>query len=86
MERFKFEMIRANEAEEITYSVSTKFTALVAAEVVSAFVDFVSGCGFSRETIVGAFEKYSDALEPKDLSHLSEEEFQSLAPQGYHAP
>lgn len=28
----------------------------------------------------------TSALEPNDLSHLSEEEFQSLAPQGYHAP
>jgi hypothetical protein len=60
MERFKFEMIRANEADEITYSVSTKFTALLADEIVSAFVDFVSGCGFSKEAIIDAFEQYSD--------------------------
>lgn len=28
----------------------------------------------------------TSTLEPNDLSHLSEEKFQSLAPQGYHAP
>lgn len=58
MEKFKFEMIRSNAAEEITYSVSTRFEALVADEIVSAFIDFVSGCGFSRDAIIEAFQGY----------------------------
>lgn len=27
-----------------------------------------------------------DPLEPNDLSHLSDEEFLALSPQGFHAP
>ena len=60
MEKFKFQMIRSNEAEEITYNVSTRFEALVADEIVSAFIDFVSGCGFSRDAIIEAFQGYVD--------------------------
>lgn len=60
MEKFKFEMIRSNEAEEITYCVSTRFEALRADEIVGSFIDFVSGCGFSREAIISAFQGYVD--------------------------
>lgn len=63
MERFKFEMIRANEGDEITYSVSTRFSALTAPELVGAFVDFVSGCGFHKDSIIQAFQEFADLNE-----------------------
>jgi hypothetical protein len=59
MERFKFEMIRATEGDEMTYQVSTRFSALAANEIVGAFVDFVSGCGFHKDSIIESFEEYA---------------------------
>lgn len=63
MEKFKFEMIRSNESEEIMHCVSTRFEALDAREIVSAFVDFVSGCGFHRDSIIDAFEYFAEERE-----------------------
>lgn len=59
MEHFKFEMIRATEGDEMTYQVSTRFNALAANEIVGAFVDFVSGCGFDKDSIIRSFEEYA---------------------------
>ena len=56
MDNFKFELIRANKAQEITYCMNTKFQAVTAQGLVDAFVDFASGCGYQKEDLKEAFE------------------------------
>ena len=60
MDHFKFELIRASAAQEITHSRSAKFAAMTATELVDAFIDFTLGCGYYRESLVEAFEEYID--------------------------
>jgi hypothetical protein len=60
MDHFKFELIRASAAQEITHSRSTKFAAVTASELVDAFIDFALGCGYYRESLVEAFAEYID--------------------------
>jgi hypothetical protein len=60
MDKYKFELIRASEAEEITHSVSVKFEALTATELLEAFVDFARGCGFYGISITTAMERFLD--------------------------
>jgi hypothetical protein len=56
MDNFKFELIRANKAQEIMYCMNTKFQAATAQGLVDAFVDFASGCGYQKEDLKEAFE------------------------------
>jgi hypothetical protein len=60
MDHFKFELIRASAAQEITHSRSTKFAAVTAAELVEAFADFALGCGYQRESLADAFAEFTD--------------------------
>jgi hypothetical protein len=55
MDHFKFELIKASAAQEIMHSKSAKFTSITAQELVNSFVDFASGCGYQRESLVEAF-------------------------------
>jgi hypothetical protein len=54
MDHFKFELIRASAAQEITHSRSAKFAAVTATELVEAFADFALGCGYQRESLADA--------------------------------
>jgi hypothetical protein len=56
MDNFKFELIRANKAQEIMYCTNAKFQAATAQGLVDAFVDFASGCGYHKEDLAEAFE------------------------------
>jgi hypothetical protein len=60
MDHFKFELIRASAAQEITHSRSTKFAAVTAVELVDAFIDFALGCGYERDVLTDAFAAYID--------------------------
>jgi hypothetical protein len=65
MDHFKFELIRASAAQEITHSRSTKFAAVTATELVEAFADFALGCGYQRESLADAFAEFTDDDEPQ---------------------
>ena len=65
MDHFKFELIRASAAQEITHSRSTKFAAVTASELVEAFADFALGCGYQRESLADAFAEFTDDDEPQ---------------------
>lgn len=69
MDNFKFELIRANKAQEIMYSTNAKFQAATAQGLVDAFVDFVSGCGYQKEALLEAFEVHTE----KDLLYTIKE-------------
>jgi len=60
MDKYKFELIRASQAEEITHSVSVKFEVLTAQELLEAFVDFARGCGFYGASVITAMERFID--------------------------
>lgn len=60
MDNYKFELIRADESQQITFSVSTKFEAYTAVQLIDAFVDFVSGCGFDKHGVMRAMEARID--------------------------
>ena len=60
MDNYKFELIRADEAQQITYSMTNKFKALVANELVRAFVDFAAGCGFYKKSLYDAMQACID--------------------------
>jgi hypothetical protein len=60
MDHFKFELIRASAAQEITHSRSAKFAAVTATELVEAFADFALGCGYQRESLADAFAEFAD--------------------------
>ena len=57
MDHFKFELIRASAAQEITHSRSAKFATESAAELVDAFINFALGCEYEREELADAFAK-----------------------------
>lgn len=60
MDNFKFELIRANAAQEIMYCMNAKFQAVTAQALVDAFVDFASGCGYQKESLTEAFEVHTE--------------------------
>jgi hypothetical protein len=60
MDNYKFELIRADEAQQITYSMINKFQANFAEELVEAFVDFASGCGFYKKSLYQAMQRRID--------------------------
>jgi hypothetical protein len=69
MDHFKFELIRASAAQEITHSRSTKFAAVTATELVDAFIDFALGCGYYRESLVEVFAEYiDDEFQPPEIN------------------
>jgi hypothetical protein len=58
MDNYKFELTRADEAQQIMYTYSAKATAMTAYELVCAFVDFTKGCGFFEESMYNALALY----------------------------
>ena len=60
MDNYKFELIRADQSQQIVYCISNKFEALTADQLVEAFVDFSSGCGFHKKSLYNAFERSID--------------------------
>ena len=68
MDHFKFELIRASAAQEITHSRSTKFAAVTATELVEAFADFALGCGYQRESLADAFAAFTDDVTTKQIT------------------
>ena len=57
MENYKFELIRADEAQQITYIVTNRFEALMADQLLDGFVDFAAGCGFAREALLSSMQR-----------------------------
>ena len=60
MDNYKFELIRADESQQISHTIIHKFEALLASELVDAFVDFAAGCGFFKESLYGAMQARID--------------------------
>jgi hypothetical protein len=61
-DRYKFEMIRFDDSSQITTCHAVKTRTAVCNEVVLSFGDFLQACGFSRETVVSAFQQAEDEL------------------------
>lgn len=60
MDNYKFELIRADESQQITSTIIHKFEALLASELVDAFIDFAAGCGFFKESLYAAMQARID--------------------------
>jgi hypothetical protein len=60
METYKFQLIRADEAQQITHVVSTKFQALTVLSLLREFVDFMAGCGFDRGAVLRCMQDLID--------------------------
>lgn len=60
MDNYKFELIRADKSQQITFSLTTKFEAYTATQLIDGFVDFVSGCGFDKHAVMGAMQARID--------------------------
>jgi len=101
MDHFKFELIRASAAQEITHSRSAKFAAVTATELVDAFINFALGCDYEREELADAFAEFIadapqqhclEALEPPDEAAQILDYYNALAAQHpagqavFHAP
>jgi len=65
MDNYKFELIRADESQQITNTIIHKFEALLASELVDAFVDFAAGCGFFKESLYAAMKARIDEAAPE---------------------
>ena len=59
---YKFEMIRSDDAAQITTAYNVKVTAILASEVIETFTDFLQSCGFHRSTILDSYKRMSDEL------------------------
>jgi hypothetical protein len=78
MDHFKFELIRASAAQEITHSRSTKFAAVTATELVDAFINFALGCEYGREELAEAFAEFiNDAPQQHCLEAMDPPEVNS---------
>ena len=100
MDHFKFELIRASAAQEITHSRSAKFAAVTATELVDAFINFALGCEYGREELADAFAEFIDdapqqhcleAMDPPDEAAAILDYYSALAAQHpgqavFHAP
>jgi len=65
MDNYKFELIRADESQQITNTIIHKFEALLASELVDAFIDFAAGCGFFKESLYAAMKARIDEAAPE---------------------
>lgn len=61
-DHYKFEMIRSDDAAQITTAYNVKVRAVLASDVVETFTDFLQACGFHRNTILNVYQKMSDEL------------------------
>jgi hypothetical protein len=59
---YKFEMLRSDDAAQITTAYNVKVTAVLAAEVIDTFTDFLQSCGFHRTKILDVYRRMSDEL------------------------
>ena len=57
MENYKFELIRADESQQITYVVTNRFEAITADQLLDGFVDFAAGCGFASEALLNSMQR-----------------------------
>jgi hypothetical protein len=57
VENYKFELIRADESQQITYVVTNRFEAITADQLLDGFVDFAAGCGFAREALLNSMQR-----------------------------
>lgn len=57
MENYKFELIRADESQQITFVVTNRFQAVTADQLLGGFVDFAAGCGFAREALLNTMQR-----------------------------
>lgn len=61
-DHYKFEMIRSDDAAQITTAYNVKTKSVLASDVVETFTDFLQACGFHRSTILDVYQKMSDEL------------------------
>jgi hypothetical protein len=61
-DHYKFEMIRSDEAAQITTAYNVKVTGVLASDVIETFTDFLQACGFHRNTILDVYQRLSDEL------------------------
>jgi hypothetical protein len=61
-DHYKFEMIRSDDASQITTAYNVKVTGMLASDVIEAFTDFLQSCGFHRNTILDVYRRLSDEL------------------------
>lgn len=61
-DRYKFEMIRFDDSSQITTCHAVKTRTAICNEVAFSFAEFLQACGFSRETVVSAFQQVEDEL------------------------
>ena len=59
---YKFEMIRSDDAAQITTAYNVKCTGTCAADVIETFTDFMQSCGFYRNTVLDVYKRLSDEL------------------------
>lgn len=59
---YKFEMIRSDDSAQITTAYNVKVSSTQAYDVVTTFTDFLQACGFSRETVLDAYQQLSDEV------------------------
>lgn len=59
---YKFEMLRFDEAAQITMSNSVRAHTAVCTEVTFSFAKFLRACGFTQESIVDAFQQVENEL------------------------
>jgi hypothetical protein len=60
VENYKFELIRADESQQITFVVTNRFqavTAVTADQLLDGFVYFAAGCGFAREALLNSMQR-----------------------------
>jgi hypothetical protein len=60
METYKFELIHADNAQQITHVVSSKFKALLLSSVVDSFVEFAVECGFDKKAVLNVLQARID--------------------------
>jgi hypothetical protein len=56
METYKFELIHADKAQQITHVVSSRFKALLISSVVDSFLEFTVGCGFDKKAVLNVLQ------------------------------
>lgn len=61
-DHYKFEMIRSDDAAQITTAYNVKVKGILASDVIETFTDFLQSCGFHRNTVLDVYKTMSDEL------------------------
>jgi len=61
-DHYKFEMIRSDDAAQITTAHNVKIRGVIASDIIETFTDFLQACGFHRNTILDVYSRMSDEL------------------------